>query len=130
MFKHSLILVNDIFDELREENNRLINELCFEKNINNILENFRNYSLIIRNNCKCDQNIDIFDKLNQLEIEYKNVKNCENNELFKIENSFNTNDSHLNENTNYLTIETMNETISNRSQQNNNTLGIVFIEII
>ena len=54
------IIINDILDELREENNRLFNE---NKRINELLDNYRKCLLLIKNKlndlqnvCKCSEN--------------------------------------------------------------------------
>ena len=73
----SEIVVNDVFDELREENQRLKNELLFEKDLNGILENIKNYAFILKNNCNCSENIEVFKKLNDFEIDYKILKSKE-----------------------------------------------------
>ena len=72
------ILVNDIFDELKTENNRLNEELTFERDLNKVLENIKNYSIILKNNCICLENIEVFKKLNDLEIDYKLLKSKRN----------------------------------------------------
>ena len=63
------IIINDILDELREENNRLFNE---NKRINELLDNYRKCltfieikSFDLQNVCKCSEN-----SRNQMIIEY------------------------------------------------------------
>ena len=63
------IIINDILDELREENNRLFNE---NKRINELLDNYRKCLLLIKNKlndlqnvCKCSEN-----SRNQMIIDY------------------------------------------------------------
>lgn len=68
------IVVNDVFDELREENNRLSDDLSFEKKLNQILEKIKTLAIILKNNCICSDNIEVFRQLNDLEIDYKLVK--------------------------------------------------------
>ena len=57
------ILINDLVDELSEENKRLLNELSFERRLNEVLMSFRNNALVLVLNCKCHQNSDLFDEL-------------------------------------------------------------------
>src|SRR3984885_5715112 len=71
----SEILINDLVEELSEENKRLLNELSFERQLNEMLENFRKYSLDLKTNCFCDNNKQTFDLLDQLDIEYKTLFN-------------------------------------------------------
>jgi len=72
--KMSSLLVRVILDELRDENKTLFNDLCFEHNLNQILDNIRNYSLVLINNCKCNTNEDIKQKINQLNANYVDLK--------------------------------------------------------
>src|SRR5882672_9505240 len=65
------ILINDLVEELSEENKRLLNELSFERQLNEMLENLRKYSLDLKTNCFCDQNKKTFDLLDQLDTRYK-----------------------------------------------------------
>src|SRR5260370_31462165 len=75
--KEFYIELNDIFDELREENKRLNNELLFANKCLNVLNKFK----IHLNNIyqKFDSIIDSKHKqeLNELEIEFKNINNFE-----------------------------------------------------
>ncbi|CAG2120229.1 unnamed protein product, partial [Medioppia subpectinata] len=82
------MLVNDILDALRTENQRLVadlkvlsednerflQDLCLERQLNHVLDNYKNYSLILIQRCKCDINADIISKLNQFNDEYKCLK--------------------------------------------------------
>ena len=68
------LLVNEIFDELREDNQRLKNELSFERDLNKILEKIKTFSIIMKSNCICSENIEYFKKINDLEIDYKILK--------------------------------------------------------
>src|SRR6185437_14743551 len=67
----SEILINDLVEELSEENKRLLNELSFERQLNEMLENFRKYSLDLKTNCFCHQNKQTFHLLDQLDITYR-----------------------------------------------------------
>ena len=82
------ILVNDIFDELKEENQRLANDLSFERDLNKILENIKNVSLILKNNCICSENIEVFKKLNDFEIDYKILKSKQKVNKTEVNKSF------------------------------------------
>ncbi len=83
--KSSGLLVSDLFEELREKNNTLLSQLLFAKQLNHILENYRNLLKVFCNNCKCDENIIIKNNLNNLENDYKNVFNS-NEKEFNINN--------------------------------------------
>ena len=73
-------MVNDVFDDLREENHRLYDDLSFEKNLNQILEKIKTLSFVLKNNCICSENIEVFRQLNDLEIDYKLLKAKRNND--------------------------------------------------
>ncbi|XP_054156416.1 zinc finger protein 39-like [Oppia nitens] len=62
---------NDMLSELRLENSRLYDDLCLEQQLNQLLDAIRNYSLILINSCHCNPNQEIWEKLNQLNNEYK-----------------------------------------------------------
>jgi hypothetical protein len=51
------ILINDIFDELKEENKRLLNDLSLAQKRIKLFEKYRNCLNSFDNNCNCDQNI-------------------------------------------------------------------------
>ena len=74
----SEIIINDLFVELKEENNRLLNELLLTQKCVHLLEKYRNCLISFSNNCKCHQNINNKNIINLLENEYKSVFN--NNE--------------------------------------------------
>ena len=105
-----LIIINDIFDQLKHENNRLLNELLFaQKNIQ-LLENFRDFSLKFSSKCICDQNIDYEKQLNGLENNYQifiNENNkCINNNTISIKSeiideTLQSNDINLGKNYNF-----------------------------
>ncbi|CAG2107934.1 unnamed protein product [Medioppia subpectinata] len=57
-------------DNLNAINQKLLNELTFERQLNQILDVFRDYSLLLINGCKCDINREIVHKLNQLSDDY------------------------------------------------------------
>ena len=68
------IPIEQTFDDLKDENNRLINDLCFDRNLIEILENIKNYSLVLINNCKCLSNEDISQRIKQLYVDYEDVR--------------------------------------------------------
>jgi hypothetical protein len=69
--KVATIRVNDIFDELSHENNRLENELLFANKCINILYKFKYYLNRICDNFGDNLDPKLAQELNQLEIEYK-----------------------------------------------------------
>ena len=69
----SEILINDLVEELSQENKRLLNELSFERQLNEILISFRNNALVLINNCKCNQDIDLFDNLIKIEKQFHSL---------------------------------------------------------
>jgi hypothetical protein len=72
------LIVNDLFVELKEENNRLYEQLLFAEKVIKVLEKFRNYLNNFRINCDFNEFIGnelIFD---DLENEYQMVLNNEN----------------------------------------------------
>jgi hypothetical protein len=72
------LIVNDLFVELKEENNRLYEQLLFAEKMIKVLEKFRNYLNNSRINCEFNEFIGnqlIFD---DLENEYQMVLNNEN----------------------------------------------------
>ena len=64
------IQINDVFDELREEVNRLSkeNEIIFR-----LLEKYRNFLINIQNICICNQNTNYNNLVKSFENEYKSV---------------------------------------------------------
>ena len=68
--KSCSIDINDILDELKEEINRLSNDLSFERKLNSILDNIRSFSLILVNYDKDHQNSDLFNKFMELNAVY------------------------------------------------------------
>ena len=68
------IIVNDIFDDLKDENRRLFEDLQFERSLNKILEQIKTLSIVLKDNCICTENIEVFRQLNDLEIDYKLIK--------------------------------------------------------
>lgn len=61
-------------DGLRLQVKRLLNDLGFEKNLNSILDDIRNFAIILANNCKCDQNGRLLEKINELNLIYVQSK--------------------------------------------------------
>jgi len=81
--KLSQVFINDLFDELKEENNRLLNQLLFAQKCIKLFENYRNFLNSFCNNCKCDQNIRNKLTFNDLENQYKSVFNNQINLKFE-----------------------------------------------
>ena len=88
--KMSSLLVRVILDELRDENKTLFNDLCFEHNLNLILQNIKNYSLVLINNCKCNTNENIKQKIFKFNADFDCLKVTKvlNNEI-NAKNGFN-----------------------------------------
>ncbi|CAG2107935.1 unnamed protein product [Medioppia subpectinata] len=57
-------------DPLIATNGKLVDELRFERHMNTLLDSFRNYAMLLINDCKCDANEEVVRKLNQLNDEY------------------------------------------------------------
>ena len=74
MRKMSELMINEDLNELRDENNRLLNELTFERNLNNILENIKNNSLILIEKCKCLSNKNVVKIIKQFNTIYTDLK--------------------------------------------------------
>ena len=68
------IVVNDLMEELVEENKRLLSELKSNENCFRLLENYRNFSLNLSNNCKCNPIINNKYLIKLMEIKYKSLK--------------------------------------------------------
>jgi hypothetical protein len=69
------IEINDLFDELKEQNKRLLNELSFHEKCVQLLQSYRNCLNSFNTDCNCDQNIKNKFILNDLEIKYNSVFN-------------------------------------------------------
>ena len=91
------IIINDILNELREENNRLFNE---NKRINELLDNYRKCLLLIKNNlndlqnvCKCSENSknQILYESIKIKLNYF-LKTSDNNQESNNENKFKVED--------------------------------------
>ena len=68
---------NQTMDELSAENERLLNELQFERQMTECLVNIREKSLVLINNCKCNQNIDLFHDLLKFEKQFHSLKDTQ-----------------------------------------------------
>lgn len=68
------IEAEDVFEELKQENRRLLNELIFAEKCINLLEKFRTNLKSFNNNCKCDETIEYKLSFNELETKYKFIK--------------------------------------------------------
>jgi hypothetical protein len=76
----SQILINDIFDELKQQNNRLKNELLLAQKCVHLLEKYRNCLISFSNNCKCNENINnklVFHSLEKDFNEYQSLRTIE-----------------------------------------------------
>ena len=62
----NLSAINHFMEELNKEINKLSNDLNYEKCLNEMLENMRKQTLLLINNCKCNQNKQSINKLNDL----------------------------------------------------------------
>jgi hypothetical protein len=67
--------INDLFDELKEQNKTLLNELSFHEKCVQLLQSYRNCLNSFYNNCICDQNIRNKFIANDLQIKYNSVFN-------------------------------------------------------
>jgi hypothetical protein len=70
--------INDLFDELREENKRLLTQLLFAQKCIKLLESYRNCFNSFQINNKCNQNILNKSLLNDLENQYKSLFSHQN----------------------------------------------------
>jgi hypothetical protein len=50
----SHLVINDLFEELSQENNRLLNELLFAQKCIELLKSYRNYLNVLSNECNCN----------------------------------------------------------------------------
>src|SRR5260370_38645194 len=96
----SIIKINDILEELKDENNRLNNELLFANKCLNVLNKFKSYlySNYI-NKCKCDQSFDNnSNQLKDFENEFNSIineKQIKNNNNIEINNNFTNNSKQI-----------------------------------
>jgi hypothetical protein len=114
--------VNDLFEELREENNTLLKQLLFAQKCQKLLEKYRNNLNNICINCKCDQNFENKLIFNDLETEYKSVSeeySQEFNNNLKVINNFD-NKSINNTNKRTLNEMTINESFNKKHKISNN----------
>lgn len=86
--------IEHIVVDLKEENKRLLEDLNFERNMNNILENIRNNSLVLMQNCKCIENNKLFKVIKQFNNIYTDLKTKQN--LMKRSNNSNNNNNNIN----------------------------------
>ena len=76
----SELLINDIFDELKQQNNRLKNELLLAQKCVHLLEKYRNCLMHFSLHCKCDENINnklVFHLLEKDLNEYQSLRTIE-----------------------------------------------------
>jgi hypothetical protein len=105
------ISVNDLFNELKEENNRLLDELLYAKKCVKLLENYRNFAKNFLNKCECNLKIDNKIKLIELENEFQLIFNNNkqiNNQLIVDQN----NDNNSDQNSTEVTQNTLKSTLS------------------
>jgi hypothetical protein len=62
-----------MFDPLSEENARLLNELSFERQLTECLDNIRNNALFLIQNCKCDPNEQFIKNIIHLNDNYEDL---------------------------------------------------------
>ena len=72
-------------DNLKLKVKRLLNDISFEKRVNSVLDDIRNYAIILANNCKCDQNLVHLNKFNDLNIIYTEMKASRNKSCLGIQ---------------------------------------------
>ncbi len=107
------ISVNDLFSELKEENNRLLDELLYAKKCVKLLENYRNFIKNFLNRCECNLKIDNKIKLIELENEFELIFN--NNKRTQINNQLivdKNNDKNSDKNSTEVTENTLKSTLS------------------
>src|SRR6267142_5261832 len=87
---NSNVSTNDILVELKDENNRLNNELLFANKCLNVLNKFKSYLYLnYINKCKCDQSLDKnSNQLKDLEIEFNSLINEKQTKDIEINNKF------------------------------------------
>jgi len=104
------IEINDLFDELKEQNKILLNELSFHEKCVQLLQSYRNCLNSFHNNCICDQNIKNKSIFNDLQIKYNYIFNRNKGFVEQINDDFINNESEENE---YKIIDENNEFLSN-----------------
>src|SRR5882757_5714980 len=67
------IVINELLDELRAENDRLLRELRFSSKCNAFLHKYRKCLLDFNNHCVCHQKTDNYVVLEALESQYKTI---------------------------------------------------------
>ena len=88
----SKLIINDLFNDLKEENTRLLNDL---KICQKFMENYRKLLLNFNENCICNQNIGNKTELNKLENYYKNFAEKQTKHRLITEEIFNENNNQL-----------------------------------
>ena len=71
--KSSAIEIKDFIDCLRDENNRLLDQLSFAQKCMKLFEDYRKCLIGFANSCLCDQNFDNQMEFNRLEKNYISV---------------------------------------------------------
>jgi hypothetical protein len=72
--KTALLEIKDLFNEMKDENNRLLSQLLLAQKCIKVLESYRNYLIFLSNSCECDKHLKIKSKFNDLEIDYKLIE--------------------------------------------------------
>ena len=84
--------VRDLFEELAEENDRLLNDLMISKKCIELMERYRKCLINFNDNCICDQNCEQNKReFNEIELNYKNIEN----EIKRINENNGRNDEYL-----------------------------------
>jgi hypothetical protein len=72
--KTALLEINDLFNEMKDENNRLLSQLLWAQKCIKVLQSYRNYLIVLSNSGECDKHLEIKSKFNDLEIDYKLIE--------------------------------------------------------
>jgi hypothetical protein len=105
--------INDLFDDLKEQNKTLLNELSFLEKCVQLLQSYRNCLNTFYNNCICDQNIKNKFISNDLEIKYNSVFNRNKGFVEEFNDDFINYESIESEENEYKIIDENNEFLSN-----------------
>jgi hypothetical protein len=122
------IEIRDLFDEMKDENNRLLAQIDFLNKCFLLFEKYRNYLKVLSNNCKCDQNIENEVLFNNLENEYKSLVINDNNliedkNLVSIQNSINIRNN--NKKSRKKSLKNTTNLNKNKSLKTNQNLGSI-----
>ncbi|XP_054161552.1 GATA zinc finger domain-containing protein 14-like isoform X2 [Oppia nitens] len=78
----TMITADDNYDELNDENQRLTQELSYERRLNGLLVEMKNYCLLVRAQCKCSVNTDIWPKIVALNDNYNAMNRSRSHNVF------------------------------------------------